>query len=183
MQSIRSLPLLLILLIMETNSCISITPSSNIVFFVLPKPNPVKTMKKIPIWIKVIEKSDSYRYHFWKNHNIDTTYAIYRFIRDLRQFEKVNIYYSQQIILPENAILLEFFFSKLEEKDELGGSLYILRLEYKGNLIAYNSLNQEIARTPLSLQENCSNKTDADQKRKEMLEVALQNLLTKLGEK
>ncbi|MBP7284284.1 MAG: hypothetical protein KBA66_22045 [Leptospiraceae bacterium] len=170
------------------DACIGITNESNIVFFVVPKPNPIKNKKKFPIWIKLLNKSETYRYHFWVDHHVDTTYSIYRFIRDLEQFEKANILYSQQTVLPENAIILEFNFSKLDEYDEWGFPSYIHSLDYEGSLIAYNSLNQEIARTPLSLRAKFrkflfSDRTEADQRRKEMLELALQNLLEKLGEK
>lgn len=180
--------LLVVILFLGINACISITPESNIVFFVIPKPNPVKNKKKFPVWIKLLNKSETYRYFFWINHHVDTTYSIYRFIRDLEQFEKANILYSQKTILPENAILLEFHFSKLDESDELGFPSYIHSLDYEGDLIAYNFSNQEVARTSLNLKAKFrkflfSDRTEADQKRKEMLELALQNLLEKLGEK
>ena len=66
----------------------------------------------------------------------------------------------------------------------LGGPDTISKMDYSGNLIAYNNKNQEKARIPIQLQTEFNSNlrdydkaTEANLKRSEMLSLAIQNIL------
>jgi hypothetical protein len=205
----------LILLAIPTGfmGCFSYRESK--IHFAAQDPLSVKEKKNLHAWIKLVSLPEFNHDNPKEDVNAFTTYTLYKFVRELNQFEKVNILYSKDTKLPENAIILEFQFSKLEEKEKfhhllfpvgltglaisqylvrssygfllyslLGGPDTISKMDYSGNLIAYNNKNQEKARTPIQLQTEFNSNllyydkaTEANLKRGEMLSLAIQNIL------
>jgi hypothetical protein len=187
----------------------------NKVHFLLQDPSSANEKKNLHAWIKLVSLPEFNHDIPKEDVNAFTTYTLYKFVRELNQFERVNILYSKDTKLPENAIILEFQFSKLEEKEKfhpllfpfgitglaisqylvrssygfllyslLGGPDTISKMDYSGNLIAYNNKNQEKARTPIQIQTEFNSNllyydkaTESNLRRGEMLNLAIQNIL------
>lgn len=196
------------------SGCFSYQPAK--AHFTIQDPVSVQERKKFPVWIKIVNLPD-----YDKKQNLFVTYNLYKFVRELNQFEKVNILYFNETKLSGNAIVLEFQFSKLDEKDKFhplffplsitgmalsywqinsstGFTLYSIfggptmkhRVDYEANLIAYDASNKEITRVPISFQSEFNSNIlyyerdrEANEKRREMLEPAILNLVRKLEEK
>lgn len=157
--------------------CFSFKPSS--VNFQIQDPEPAKERKNIQVWIKPIILPQSENYTPKENTDLYITYNLYKFVRELKQFDTVNIQYSPKTIRSEKSILVEFQFSKLQEDwklhslffpmgllgfvisrnigaflwyEILGGPSLVQQMSYKGELVAYDFKNQEIGRVPINLE-------------------------------
>jgi hypothetical protein len=203
----------LFVILFGLSGCFSFKES--VVDFSIQDPEQSKDKKNLHAWIKIVNLPE-YNHDIPKeNVNAFITYKLYKFLRETNQFESVHILYSKETKLPSNSILLEFQFSKLEEKDKfhamyfpfgiigLGIGRYLTRtnygfllftafggpdsvhqINYTGNLIAYDSKDQEKARTRINFQSEFNSNmlyydktTETNIKRKEMFLSTLQSLL------
>jgi hypothetical protein len=189
----------LILLAIPTGfmGCFSYRESK--IHFAAQDPLSVKEKKNLHAWIKLVSLPEFNHDNPKEDVNTFTTYTLYKFVRELNQFEKVNILYSKDTKLPENFHHLLFpvgltglAISQYLVRSSYGFLLYSLlggpdtisKMDYSGNLIAYNNKNQEKARTPIQLQTEFNSNllyydkaTEANLKRGEMLSLAIQNIL------
>lgn len=205
--------LFLLLLIVSMTRCFSFKES--MVDFTIQDPTSSKEKKNLHAWIKIVSLPEYNHDTPKENVNAFITYKLYKFVRELNQFESVNILYSKETKLPTNSILLEFQFSKLEEKDKfhamyfplgiiglaasrllinnnggfllytgLGGPDSVHKINYSGNLIAYDAANKEKVRTPFIFQSEFNSNMlyydkakETNLKRQEMFSTAMQNIL------
>jgi hypothetical protein len=210
---------LLFVILLGITGCFSFQESA--IDFSIQDPEQSKDKKKLHAWIKVVKLPDYNHDTQKENVNAFITYKLYKFLRELNQFESVNILYSKETKLPFNSIVLEFQFSKLEERDKfhamyipfgilglavgrvlvnnnggfllytgLGGPDSVHQINYSGNLIAYNSKDQEKARSAINFQSEFNSNmlyydktTESNIKRKEMFSSTLQSLLNQWEEK
>jgi hypothetical protein len=211
----KHLPKFIILLsiLFGSSGCFSFKES--IVDFTIQDPMPGKEKANLHAWIKMVNLPEYNHDTPKENVNAFITYKLYKFVRELNQFESVNILYSKETKLPPNSIILEFQFSKLDEKDKFhvmyfplgiiglaasrllinnnggfllytafGGPDSVHKIDYSGNLIAYDSANKEKARTPLLFQSEFNSNMlyydkakETNLKRQEMFSTAMQNIL------
>lgn len=182
--------------------------------FSIQDPEQSKDKKNLHAWIKVVNLPEYNHDTPKENVNAFITYKLYKFIRETNQFESIDILYSKETKLPPNSIVLDFQFSKLEEKDKFhamyfplgilsmgigrlltmtnygfllytafGGPDSVHQVYYSGNLIAYDSSDQEKAKIPFNFQSEFNSNmlyydktTETNIKRKEMFLITLQSL-------
>ncbi len=205
--------IIILILLFGLNRCFSFKES--LVDFTIQDPMPSKEKKNLHAWIKVVNLPAYNHDNPKESVNAFVTYKLYKFVRELNQFESVNILYSKETKLPANSIILEFQFSKLEEKDKFHGLYFPLgilgmaigrlatntnygfllytafggpdsvhKIDYSGNLIAYDEASKEKAKILLIFQSEFNSNMlyydkarETNLKRSELFSTSIQKAL------
>lgn len=208
--------LFFVTIILLFSNCFSFKESE--IDFAIQDPKPAKEKKNLQVWIKMTQLPEYNTNLPLENRNPFITFKFYKFIRQSKQFESVNILYSKETKLPNNAIVFDIQFSSLLEEEKfhslyfpfgilglgltryfissnygfllftgLGGPDTVHKLDYKGNLVAYNSNLQEIARASLDYKSEFNSnmlyygkEKESNIERKELFEKAIASILKQM---